>query len=108
MLYFSQVYSLYFFLIFAHFWGLGVELGFWDWGFQLMEFGAYGVGPSRVFGFGTLYINNHRRLNLEKTLHCGNVVTLGNSLLSADYISNAMFDLNAQLHSVKILYSIID
>ena len=36
-------------------WGLG--LGFWGWGFQLMGFGASGVGPSGVFGVGALYIN---------------------------------------------------
>ena len=51
----SQVYSLYFFLIFAHLWwfgGWGLILGFWGWGFQLMGFGACGVGPSGFFGLG--------------------------------------------------------
>ena len=32
------------------FWGLGLILGFW--GFQLMGFGACGVGPSGFFGLG--------------------------------------------------------
>ena len=36
--------------------GCGVILGFWGWGFQLMGFGACGVGPSGFFGLG-LYIN---------------------------------------------------
>ena len=54
-IFFSQGYSLYFFLIFAHLWwfgvlGLGSYIGFWGWGFQLMEFGACGVGPSGFFG----------------------------------------------------------
>ena len=31
------------------FWDWGHILGFWGWGFQLMGFGACGVGPS---GFG--------------------------------------------------------
>ena len=42
---------------FAHLWwfgvrGWGLRLGFWGWGFQLMEFGACGVGPSGFFGLG--------------------------------------------------------
>ena len=37
------------------FWGL--ILGFWGWGFQLMWFGACGVGPSGFFQVGALYIN---------------------------------------------------
>ena len=54
---FSQGYSLHFFLIFAHLWwfwvlGLGLILGVWGWGFQLMGFGACGVGPYGFFGFG--------------------------------------------------------
>ena len=32
------------------FWGWGLILGFWGWGFQLMGFGARGVGPSGFFG----------------------------------------------------------
>ena len=28
------------------FWGWGLGLGFWGWDFQLMGFGACGVGPS--------------------------------------------------------------
>ena len=32
--------------------GSGLLLGFWGWGFQLMGFGACGVGPSGFFGFG--------------------------------------------------------
>ena len=36
--------------------GLGLILGFWGWGFQLMGFGACGVGPS-FFWVGALYIN---------------------------------------------------
>ena len=38
------------------FWGWGLLLGFWGWGFQLVGFGACGVGPSGFFGLG-LYIN---------------------------------------------------
>ena len=46
-----------FFLILAHLWwfgvlGLGSYIEFWDWGFQLMGFGACGVGPSGFFGLG--------------------------------------------------------
>ena len=52
-----------FFIIFSYYgsfrvvWGLGfggggLILGFWGWGFQLMGFGAYGVGPSGFFEFG--------------------------------------------------------
>ena len=33
-------------------WGLGLILGFWGWGFQLIGFGACGVGPSGFFGLG--------------------------------------------------------
>ena len=36
------------------FWGLGLILGFWGWGFQLMRFGACGVGPSGFSGLGSL------------------------------------------------------
>ena len=39
------------------FWGWGLGLGFWGWGFQLMRFGAYGVGLSGFDEVGTLYIN---------------------------------------------------
>ena len=39
------------------FWGWGLLLGFWGWGFQLMGFGACGVGPSGFFWFGALSIN---------------------------------------------------
>ena len=39
------------------FWGLGLGLGFWGWSFQLMGFGACGVGPSGFVGVGALYIN---------------------------------------------------
>ena len=39
------------------FWGWGLILGFWGWGFQLMGFGACGVGPSGFFWVGALYIN---------------------------------------------------
>ena len=34
------------------FWGWGLILGFLGWGFQLMGFGACGVGPSGFFGLG--------------------------------------------------------
>ena len=37
--------------------GWVLELGFWGWGFQLMGFGACGVGPSGFFGVGALCIN---------------------------------------------------
>ena len=37
--------------------GLGFGVGVLDWGFQLMGFGACGVGPSVFFGVGALYIN---------------------------------------------------
>ena len=54
---FSQGYSSYFFLIFAHLWwfgvsGLGSYIGFSGWGFRLMGFGACGMGPSGFFGLG--------------------------------------------------------
>ena len=51
------------FMIFSYFgsfmvfWGWGLILGFWDWGFQLMGFGACGMGPSGFFWVGALYIN---------------------------------------------------
>ena len=35
----------------------GLELGYWGWGFQLIGFGASGVGTTGFFGFGALYIN---------------------------------------------------
>ena len=34
------------------FWGWGLVLGFWGCGFQLMGFGACGVGPSGFLGLG--------------------------------------------------------
>ena len=34
------------------FWRWGLILGFWGWGFQLMGFGACGVGPAGFFGLG--------------------------------------------------------
>ena len=34
------------------FWGRGLILGFWGWGFQLMGFGACGVGPSGFLWLG--------------------------------------------------------
>ena len=50
-----------FFLNFAHLWwfgGWGLILGFWGWGFQLMLFGACGVGLSVFFlGWGNLSVN---------------------------------------------------
>ena len=39
------------------FWMLGLILGFWGWGFQLMGFGVCGVEPSGFFGYVALYIN---------------------------------------------------
>ena len=48
--FFSQVHSLHFFLIVAHY--MVVGLGFWGWGFQLMGFKACGAGPSGVFWVG--------------------------------------------------------
>ena len=43
-----------FWLIFGGlgFWGWGLILGFWGWDFQLMGFGACGVGLSGFFGLG--------------------------------------------------------
>ena len=52
-----------FFIIFSYIcpfmvvWGFGVGvlklvLGVGSWGFQLMEFGACGVGPSRLYALG--------------------------------------------------------
>ena len=35
--------------------GWGLELCFWDWGFQSMGLWACGVRPSVVFGVGALY-----------------------------------------------------
>ena len=65
---FSQGYSLYFFLKFAHygcleFWRWGLGLGFWGWGFQLMGFGACVVGPSGFF-WGLDYLYKHKRMTL--------------------------------------------
>ena len=63
MLYFfPRVILHYFFLILAHLWwfgvlGLGSYIGFLGWGFQLMGFGACGVGPSGFFWVVALYIN---------------------------------------------------
>ena len=61
---FSQDYSFYFSLIFAHLWwfgGWGLGLGFWGWSLQLMGFETCGVGPVEwsLLGFfevGALYI----------------------------------------------------
>ena len=39
------------------FWGWDLILGFCGWDFQLMGFGASGVGPSGFFGVQALYIN---------------------------------------------------
>ena len=46
------------------FWGWGLILGFWGWGFQLMGFGACGVGLSWFYRDGALY--THRRITLGK------------------------------------------
>ena len=61
MLYFFL--RVFIFIIFSHwliygglgFWGWRLRIGFWDRSFQLMGFGACGVGPSGLFGLG-LYI----------------------------------------------------
>ena len=39
------------------FWGLGFILGIRGWEFQLMWFGACGVGTSGFLGWGSLYIH---------------------------------------------------
>ena len=49
---FSQVYSLYFLLFLLIYGGLGSYIGFWGEDFQLMVFGACGVGASGFFGLG--------------------------------------------------------
>ena len=36
---------------------LGLGLGFWGWGFQLMDFRACDVGLSGFYGVGAPYIN---------------------------------------------------
>ena len=46
------------------FWGWDLRLGFWGWGFQLMGFGASGVGPSGFLGWDSL--NKHKRTILGK------------------------------------------
>ena len=54
-----------FFMTFYYFyslmvgWSWGLRLGFLGWGFQLIGFGACGVGPTGFFGWGlsSLYIN---------------------------------------------------
>ena len=38
------------------FWGLGLGLGFWAWGFQLLGFGSCDVGSSGFFGVGYIHI----------------------------------------------------
>ena len=44
--------------------GFGSSIGFfWGMSFQLMGFGACGIGPSVVFGVGALY-NKHGRIIL--------------------------------------------
>ena len=56
---FSQDYSLYFSLIFAHLWwfrGWGLGLGFWGWGFQLMGLGPVEWGLLGFFKVEALYI----------------------------------------------------
>ena len=40
------------FIIFSYFGSFMVVWGFWGRAFQLMGFGACGVGPSRSFGLG--------------------------------------------------------
>mgnify|MGYP001804255686 CR=1 FL=1 len=57
------------------FWGRGLILGFWGSGFQLMGFGACGVGPSGLFKVGALYLN--KRINLGKKW-CYSVTSLLN------------------------------
>ena len=62
-LFFFPSFFLYYFLLFLliygglGFWGWGLILGFGGWGFQLMGFGACGVGPSGFFWVGALYTN---------------------------------------------------
>ena len=52
-----------FFIFFSYFGsfmvvlGFGLILGFWDWGFQLMRFGACGVGPTGFFWVEALPLN---------------------------------------------------
>ena len=63
---FSQGYSLYFFLIFAHLWWFGV------FGFRIgiLGLGACGVEPSGFFwGWGALY--KYRRITLGKNFVSG-------------------------------------
>ena len=49
--------------------GFGVfDWGFWGWSFQLMGFGACGVGPVWVFFWGWGSLNKHRRMSLGKKL----------------------------------------
>ena len=50
-LYFFPRVILYNFFLF---WLIYGGLGFWGWGFQLMGFGACGVGPSGFFWVGAL------------------------------------------------------
>ena len=71
MLYFSPVlFSFIFFLFLLNygglgFWGWCLIFGFWGWGFQLIGFGACGVGPSGFFlGWGSLY--KHKKITLGK------------------------------------------
>ena len=58
MLYFFPRFTLHNFFLFLliagglEFGVLGLILGFWGSGFQLMGFGACGVGPSGFVGFG--------------------------------------------------------
>ena len=50
--------------------GLGSWIGFLGLGFQLIGFGACGVGPSCFFGVGALCINIEERINLGKNFVC--------------------------------------
>ena len=64
MLYFSPELFYIIFLTFAHLWwfgGWGLGISFCGLGFQLMRFGACGVGPSGFFGVGAPYINMEKK-----------------------------------------------
>ena len=48
-------------------WGCGLRFGFWGWGFQLMWFGACGMGISGYFWVQDLYtLYKHKRITLRK------------------------------------------
>ena len=62
--------TLFFPGLFSTFFLIYGGLGFWGWGFTLMEFWACGVRPSGVLWL-ELFISTYKNDPGKKTLHCG-------------------------------------